>query len=855
MLLMKAPPRSLSRSKKGIAAALRTVGSLVALSILTSVLIPYSAKAQTQPGSKAPAGSNGSTGALDTVPLRLKAGAAHLQRADLSAALEAYEQAATNAREIGRQDFLAESLSGLGLVYKRLGDYYQALTLYSQALGLCRKAGDSDCEAELLHNIGVCYTLLGELQAAKEVLGDALEAWSSEYDRSATLTALATIYGLEGDHERAIDQLRRAFVLRHAEPEEDMETRVRGKATTLDRLATAYRDAGRMEEARKAYEAALRVWQSVDDPLGVAQTNDNLGWLYVEQHRPEVALRHFEQAVARFHDLDLPHEHAHALLGRAHARRQLGDLQAATIDIEQAVGIIEMLRSNSYSPLLRASFLARRQPFYELYIAVLMQQYEASLDARFVTRALEVAERFKARGLLDLLHEKRAVLRQRADRQQAQVDELHREMNALEHQRLGLLHSRVRLEEVAEVEKAQRDVVLRYDKLRMQIPNPHSDPSAPQPLHPWQMRDLLDEDTVLLVYSLGEERSFVWMMDQEKVISHPLPGRHKIEALARKSYDWLLSNDRRGDQKAGEEAASQLRELVVGCVEGSLGNKRLVVVADGWLHYIPFAALPAGDSSPLILDHEIVTLPSVSVLAALRRRSAERKRAPQQVAVIADPVFGPDDPRLGVAAASTARRNSSAIPPPERLQYSANEAEVILGLALPGQSYSALGFDATRQKVLGGDLHLYRIIHFAVHAELRDEQPEFTHLMLSFIDPRGQPQDGRLFLHELDELELPAELVVLSACKTALGPHVEGEGVMNMTRSLMDAGASRVLVSLWQVSDEATAQLMAKLYRELLINDRTPAAALRSAQIWLRSTQRWHAPYYWAGFALQGEWR
>jgi CHAT domain-containing protein len=257
-----------------------------------------------------------------------------------------------------------------------------------------------------------------------------------------------------------------------------------------------------------------------------------------------------------------------------------------------------------------------------------------------------------------------------------------------------------------------------------------------------------------------------------------------------------------------------------------------------------------------VADHEIVSLPSVSVLKALRERVAARSPAPKVLAVVADPVFGRDDLRFEeFAGIAESVAEEPRIYQPDRLERSGQEAEAILALVRPEDRFGALGFDATREVLIEGKLAGFRIVHIATHGELNDEQPEYTHLVLSLLDRHGRPLEGRLYQHEIGNLDLAADLVVLSACNSALGKHVRGEGLVGMTRGFMDAGATRVMVSLWYVSEEATALLMERFYIELLVEGKTPAAALQAAQLWLQSFPQWQSPFYWAGFVLQGEWR
>jgi CHAT domain-containing protein len=187
--------------------------------------------------------------------------------------------------------------------------------------------------------------------------------------------------------------------------------------------------------------------------------------------------------------------------------------------------------------------------------------------------------------------------------------------------------------------------------------------------------------------------------------------------------------------------------------------------------------------------------------------------------------------------------------------FSNEEAEFITTLAPRGSTLKATGFEANRQLAASGELGRYRIVHFATHGLINSEHPELSGLVLSLVDENGKPQDGFLRMHEIFNLRLPADLVVLSACQTALGREIKGEGLIGLPRGFMYAGAERVVASLWQVDDQATAHLMQYFYRGMLKENLRPAAALRAAQLRMSRSSRWSSAYYWAGFVIQGEWR
>jgi CHAT domain-containing protein len=334
--------------------------------------------------------------------------------------------------------------------------------------------------------------------------------------------------------------------------------------------------------------------------------------------------------------------------------------------------------------------------------------------------------------------------------------------------------------------------------------------------------------------------------------------------------------------------------MLLGPVAAQLGKKRLVIVADGALQYVPFAALPApspgndeernsgAEPQPLIVEHEIISLPSASTLATLRREMAGRKPAEKSLAILADPVFADDDTRVSrdVEKAGAKKKTRSADSDQTdigflqitrsgeemgvtggeagfgRLLSTRREAAAISALVPERERMQALDFEASRTTALRPELGEYRIVHFATHGLLNNIHPELSGIVLSLVDKAGQQQDGFLRLQDIYNLKLSAELVVLSACQTGLGKEVRGEGLIGLTRGFMYAGAPRIVASLWKVDDRATSELMKRFYQGMLGPERvSPAGALRQAQLSIWREKQWRAPYYWAAFVLQGEWK
>ncbi|HEY6401076.1 MAG TPA: CHAT domain-containing protein, partial [Blastocatellia bacterium] len=432
--------------------------------------------------------------------------------------------------------------------------------------------------------------------------------------------------------------------------------------------------------------------------------------------------------------------------------------------------------------------------------------------------------------------------------------------------------------------------------------------TQPQPLSLTEIqRHVLDPDTLLLEYSLGDNASYLFVVSQTSITSHRLPKRAEIEEAARRVRELLTApQPRPGDTEAKYQArikearesywpqAAELSRMLLGPVASQLGRKRLAIVADGALQYIPFAALPApspgndegrdsgAEPQPLFVEHEIVSLPSASTLATLRRETAGRKPAEKTLAVLADPVFTDDDTRVrrNVSKGAAKGKNRSADSDKAdigflqmsrsgletglirdeaafgRLLGTRREATVISALVPEQERKRALDFEASRTTALSPELGQYRIVHFATHGMLNSVHPGLSGIVLSLVDKEGKSQDGFFRLQDIYNLKLPAELVVLSACQTGLGKDIKGEGLIGLTRGFMYAGAPRIVASLWKVDDRATSELMKRFYQGMLGPERLrPADALRQAQLSLWKEKQWRAPYYWAAFVLQGEWK
>lgn len=779
-------------------------------------------------------------------------------------ALAAYQKALELLSGPDSRRERARTLNNLAVLYDNLGELGQVLTSYDQALATVRELGDRPWEARILQNLGTAYMRLGEEDRARGNLEQALALRRELGDRrgeASTLNVLASLAIQTGAQAEAISLSQRALEISRALGDR------RSEAAALTLLGRAQQTLGHLSEAAGNLRQAAEKAGAIGDRTAQGRALMALGRLDIGRGQLQPALATLNEALALMREAGDAVTESEALVVLAQAQRRLGNLPESRARAEEALTRVESLRTALVNPDLRASFLASRREAYELEIDLLMELDRREPGRGHARTALEASERGRSRSLLDLLREAGADIREGVDpalreRERSLVERL----NVKAARRLAAAPETP--EQRAAAERELQALLADLDTVQAEIRQGSPRYAAltqPQPLQLSDIQKLLGPDTLLLEYSLGEERSFLWAVDANSITGYELPPRPAIEAAARQVYDDLRSRAADPETaRAESRRMAELSRLLLGPVAGRLADRRLVIVADGALHYVPFAALPepapAAAPAPLLARHEVVSLPSASVLAEQRRDTTPRRATPRTLAILADPVFDARDPRVAGAApvpqaaqvkAKEELRSGAAL---NRLPSTRREAETIAALAPPGQSWTALDFAANRPAVLGGALAPYRLVHFATHGVIDARTPELSGLVLSLVDEKGRPAPGFLSLGDIYNLELGADLVVLSGCETALGREIRGEGLVGLTQGFLYAGARRVVASLWRVEDRATSELMGLFYRGLLRDGLRPAAALRQAQIAIAAERRWRDPYFWAPFVLQGDW-
>ena len=823
----------------------------------------------------------------------LNLGYTHSDSGNLQKASDHFQQALALWRTVQDQRGEALAQTALGAINSFLGERQLALNAYEQALRIFRTYGDQQSEGVALNSIGQVYEDLNELPTALDHYKLALELSRANGRRASEVVTqyyVARVYRLMGDTRQALSYYNQTLRLSHRLGKK------RVTAAAFNDLGIIYESLGQRQFALDRYNEVLKFYREVGDRRGQANTLTTIGDIHYSTGEKERARSFYEEALSYSRAAWDRSGEAEALYRIARTQRDGGELDQALIRITDSIRIIEEMRSHVASHQLRASYFASIHKHYEFLLTLLMQLHELRPTEGYAAAAMHASEKARARSLVETLIEAEADVRLGVDPVMLDRERsLQRELNA-KALYLMRLHNSAQTEADAEkTEKEVRELTNEYEQVQSQIRLQSPRYASLMQPHPPSLEEiqveLRGDDTMLLEYAMGEEKSYVWAITSDSFSSHELPARERIERLTREVHRLLSTRPGDGISTDGSQSrvddldqqywpkAAELSRALFGPVAQQLGSKRLLIVADGALQYLPFEALPApetvkqseggpatSDLVPLAIKHEVVYLPSAATLITLRREAAARPHAaPKSLFVLADPVFDKGDPRVkrlnpppDIAGGSSARlatiKDTGGINFP-RLPSTRQEAEAIASLIPADTSAVATDFAANRATALSAELERYRIVHIASHSVVNSQHPELSGIVLSMVNERGQQEDGFLQLHDIYNLKLGAELVVLSACNTGLGKEVRGEGLIGLTRGFMYAGAPSVVASLWRVDDGASAELMTHFYKAMLEDDLPPAAALRSAKEMTWKQKHWRSPYYWSGFVLQGEYR
>lgn len=750
-------------------------------------------------------------------------GMAEWQLGEIASAAVHLEQALEQWTQLKHRTGQAAALSNAGILHRESGSYAKARDHYRKALGLVQTLPDRTGEAFIRSNLGVVLHALGEDASALQSYDRALALFRALGNRVAearTLVRMARVWAGGASANLAFPPLRQALLLVRATGDRRTEAEaelLHGQLTLRSAPAAA---ADRMRRSLALYQAIRHRSGEASAWHGVAMAEAARGgWVEAQTA--------IDGAIAIRRSLGLRDQEADALFEAARIAAQSGRAEAGAALTENAMDLTDEVRSLVAGQNYRMSYQARRHASYDAAIGVLMSLHRARPTEGYAMRAFAASERARARVLIEAVTGE-----------------------GTSSPRLAALRNQLNYWSNRIVEnKDAATASVRVKELLVAIKEAEAEGGVSPVFAP--ARDAasavkeIPGGALLLSYWLSAGKSHVWALSDGRVEVFALPGRAIVEGVC-KRLRWARSGPEEESGRA--ESLRQAGELLLGPVHRMLDARRaLIVVADGPLWSVPFAALARpGSGVPLAATHAISMTPSALVLRTIRDARGTRSGGMPAVAIAADPIYDEGDYRLGE------KRKPVNSPAWGRLVYSQKEARAIAKFA-PGARL-LLGPLATRTAVLDGAFLQRGILHFAVHGLADLAHPELSALVLSRFDEAGRPTEAYLRAHEIGGLRIAAELVVLSACQSGSGRVTQGEGALGLARAFLSAGARAVLVNLWDVGEEPAIEMMGSFYSHLLTRGRIPASeALRLAQMELAKEPRWRSPQYWGGWVLHGD--
>ncbi len=806
-------------------------------------------------------------------------------------AVECYQEALDLFRQLGHLESQALALNNIAVNYDNRGEPHRAIELYRRALDIHLRLGLRRRGAGVRNNLAMALWGLGENQQALTHLGQALPTLRSLEDRwgeANALTNLGAVHWTVGAHQQSVDHLQQALRLwrqigdslqeattltnlGHAytklgEPSRALElfqkaleiSRTLGNRAreghTLSTLGSAYLSLGRHQEAEAAFKQSLQIRQATGNRWGQSRVLHQMGKSLINRGAYFKAAANLSQARQLAIEVgDRPGE-ASILYETARLHKKRGQVAQALEPIRLAVEISESLRTKVDSHNLRASYLARQQDVYELYLEILLDNESAPP----VAEAFRISELSRARTLLEMLQEADLdstvdeSLRIREKANQIRLSRLQTELR-----RQGVADDSEKLEQIKaqildlEKERTQLEAELRIRDPRLdRLKNPRIPGLG-------AIQRALSQGEALVEYFLGQRIAFALVVRRHDARLLRLAQAERIEH----QVDQLLeSMSRPGRRNAGRyrRLALDLYQELMAPLEGHLaGTSRLVIIPHGALFHLPFEALLRSGAAPnpsrgfqqldyLLRHWSIRYVQSAQVYQELQRNASAKVRLPDEsksLVAFADPIYPSGKNTTTSQSGWTGVRL-------RRLPESLREAQSIGALYGRDRTSLFVGAEASEENLKNNPLvSSAQVLHLAAHGLVREDRPNHSGLFLSYdSDPA---EDGILQVFEIFKLRLQADLVVLSACESGKGRQLRGEGVLGLTRAFLYAGAPSLVVSLWQVADGPTADFMLTFHRQLRTGG-SKSDALRSAKLEaIQSGTRSH-PFYWAPFVLIG---
>ena len=802
-------------------------------------------------------------------------GRCHLAMSNLPEATDNYQRALQLWQALNNANEQAETLIMLAFVEQRKGEWLDAISYYNQAQTLSPNNPDQAGQiatglGDLLNETGVQESALVQFQRAL----DAYRQANNARGINNTFINIGYTKFLQGDYSGALTDLQTALAT------SPLPLDAAWSNENLGRVYLALRD---YSLALKHLEPALAVYERAGNPGEGERVRTLIGQVYEQQGALDLARQHYRESLAVALRLQDRIREAAVQFALGRLELKAGHLDEAETYLNQSIEKTEDLRTISIGRDVTTAYSASVHERYEAYIACLLRLSESGKSAELVQRAFEASELSRGRALIELLRDTQTNLLAGVDPALVQREKsLRQAIRARMDYRVQLLESpSYKQAELNAVEATLTQLRAEHQQLSEQLRklNPaYGQVTQPTSYSLQQIQtDIIDDDeTALVEYNLGEDVSYAWVVTRNNIKLTELPGKAAINGAVQKAYDLLSAKPTSEDESRLTQAIKELAVLVLAPIADQLPGRRVIVVADGALNYIPFQILPLPSTSePLIASHEVINAPSASILGQLRKESLKRTSSDKLLAAFGYPAFESNYAELknrdaSALVAQIHKNDNEAFSRAMRdievtgdalqlsgvqpLENTRTELAYLRDLAGP-ESLIASGFAASRETLEHTDLSKYAILHLATHAYLDPKRPEYSGFLLSTVGPNGNFQNGYVTVQNVYALRAPVSLVVLSACRTGLGKDIRGEGLISLTRAFMYAGASSIAASLWNVNDEATAELMKQFYTRMLQDGMSPAAALRAAQNSIRQQPLWRSPHYWAAFTLHGEYQ
>lgn len=795
----------------------------------------------------------------------------------ISESLELLNKALEISRKINNKNVEIDVTAALGRFYASLGDHQQALEYYYTAERLNEYVKDKWLQGIVLSEIGLSQLYLGDTGRSVENFDKALKVFTSinfKIGESAIYNNLGLMNSFKNKDKEALEWFSKSLALC---PKNDPQ-----RVKTNINKATSYLNLKKFDEAYQLLNEALEQCKKDNlKPQEVLVMYSLAQYYFVKGEYDKTK----EACSGNLNLLtvvinDRTKIKTLALLAKANAKQN--NYKEAGIFINEALELSLLSLKKLQDDKLRVSLLSLIQDFYELNISLEVERFELFPELMGDVKSLELAEASRNISLLMSIKEKQLQISN--DDNKLLVSrkmDLEKSISVLSEQIVRKSKQRTESVEIKKktdhLEKLKKELFLvksEFYKKNLHYLNL----VTPDKISFKEIKgEFTDKDTLILEYFLGKDASYLWAIADNDIKIYKLPPLKDIEKIAAEYIRQIrIPPTNENSKREIKEISRKLSEMILAPVNEKLQVKRLIIIPDKILSFVPFSSLEnpnLANPDPLISTYEIISIPSLSLIQTLQKvhsKQTGQKELSRKIAVIADPIFEKKDPRVvhntntDYSFSKVEKENLKVVKNLQDLNRTGENLERLPGTRIEAESIRKnlkkfevkiiLDFDSNLLFVVNENLEKYSIIHIATHAFINNNDPELSGLVLSLVDTQGNEQPGFLTVNQILGLKLEADLVVLSACETGIGRYANGEGVMSFSRSFFYAGAKRIVTSLWKVDDEFTAEFMAKFYTNIS-NGENYANALRLAQTSMIKQKRWADPFYWAAFQIQGYWK